>query len=355
MAQNIRTQEEKKVNNERTMDDSLDTVESQELSNSEATMPTSATAECGEIPSALALAMSITRSHQGTRRVQLYDREPDVVTRPSSPSETASWGDPAASLSPVAELQELWHRVFDLQEAVQKLQIENNDLKHEKANLQHQYVDQIRAWRDRVKQSEREHRTKILQMQERNISIAHAGTPSGAIPSPLAPLEETSAWFRKQERAWDEWARAHARQDPDWLTTGLGPLQRKELCSGVKGFVQLTNVGNLPPAILSGGAPAVGMLLRAALAHFVCFEIFASPFWLFEALPLGNSEAAASSHVATPTPTPTASVPGPMPSASAALLPREGVENLYRMLSDGKHLYSNSLITASLAPANTGG
>ncbi|KAL1844172.1 hypothetical protein VTJ49DRAFT_3828 [Mycothermus thermophilus] len=95
---------------------------------------------------------------------------------------------------------------------------------------------------------------------------------------------------RSLNAAWNNWATMFGHQDPNRLSSGLHPLQLKELCDAVKGFVRTTENGGLPAELVSGGSAAISTLLNGMLAHYICAEIIKSPMWVFVATSIGTLE-----------------------------------------------------------------
>jgi len=83
---------------------------------------------------------------------------------------------------------------------------------------------------------------------------------------------------------------------------GLSPAEQQQLCRGLGGFLQLTEDGRLPAAILDGdcsglGNGAVGCaLLQGMLTHFLCAEIIVSPGWVFSAAAAAAAALAPTQH-----------------------------------------------------------
>lgn len=152
-------------------------------------------------------------------------------------------------------------------------------------------------WREELKKKD----AKVRELEARLKKIEGACAPRH---EPLLSEEEISTWFDNKEVAWRHWANEFAHHDSTRLTTGLHPAQLSALCEGVCGFVQLTDDGKLPHDLLTGGIEAARTLLHGMVANFICSEAFTTPFWVFDATPLGVLESPATTHAITSLPPP---------------------------------------------------
>lgn len=152
------------------------------------------------------------------------------------------------------------------------------DRQHHNARRQH-YRDELRK---------KEVQVRALEAKIRLLE----GTLAPKL-DPLLADDEIASWFENHDTAWHAWAEEYGHRDPERLTTGLHPMQLSELHEGVCDFIQFTDEGKLPLDLWTGGIDAVRTLLHGMLAHFICNEAFASPFWVFDATSIGVLESPA--------------------------------------------------------------
>ena len=182
------------------------------------------------------------------------------------------------------ENKRLHQWVSALQRVERDLLTERQKLKQQLEIQRQQHERDAKLWREALEQKEKQYQGRIHEMGEQLLDLTTQKL------RPLVSNLEISNWFADQDAAWNAWARAYGHRDPTRLSVGLHPAQLQQICDEVKGFVQLTNVGKLPPAILHGGKEAVHTLLQAMLTNFFCKEILASPLWVFTATSLGMLE-----------------------------------------------------------------
>ncbi|KAK4456557.1 hypothetical protein QBC42DRAFT_190732 [Cladorrhinum samala] len=182
------------------------------------------------------------------------------------------------------ENKRLHQWVSALQRVERDLLTERQKLKQQLEIQRQQHERDAKLWREALEQKEKQYQGRIHEMGEQLLDLTTQKL------RPLVSNLEISNWFADQDAAWNAWARAYGHRDPTRLSVGLHPAQLQQICDEVKGFVQLTNVGKLPPAILHGGKEAVHTLLQAMLTNFFCKEILASPLWVFTATSLGTLE-----------------------------------------------------------------
>ncbi|KAK4170961.1 hypothetical protein QBC36DRAFT_250441 [Triangularia setosa] len=202
-----------------------------------------------------------------------------------------------------AENKSLYQRVAALQLTERELLAESQRLVRQIAALNHQLtmaMEELEAskqqneaynqhWRKVFTEKEDQYQKRIHEIGAQLIELSSTH-PNPRKSKPLASNDEITIWFTDQDAAWRAWARAYGHHDPNRLLDGLHPAQLQEICTEVKGFVQLTNVEKLPVAILNGGREAVHTLLQAMLANFFCTEILGNPYWVFTAASLGTLE-----------------------------------------------------------------
>ncbi|KXX73964.1 hypothetical protein MMYC01_209694 [Madurella mycetomatis] len=181
----------------------------------------------------------------------------------------------------------LYQRVAALQLTERELLAENQNLTRKYAALKHHHDRRARQWTEGLRRKEVAYEARIQEMGEQLLDLA--GTYPKKVPTVLSN-EDVSAWFEDQDAAWNSWACTFGHRDPDRLTNALHPTQLQELCDDVKWFVRMTDTGMLPVELLTGGEKAVHTLLNGMLANFICAEIIASPFWVYNATSLGTIE-----------------------------------------------------------------
>ncbi|KAK0708932.1 hypothetical protein B0T21DRAFT_341278 [Apiosordaria backusii] len=200
-----------------------------------------------------------------------------------------------------AENKSLYQRVAALQLTERELLAENQKLIRQVAALNHQLAvaweelevtkQQQEAhnhhWRKALTEKEDQYQKRIHELGAQLIELSSTH-PNPKKSKPLLSNEEIATWWTDQDAAWRAWARAYGHHDPNRLVDGLHPAQLKDICEEVRGFVQLTNVENLPVAILHGGNEGVHTLLQAMLANFFCSEILGNTYWVFTAASLGT-------------------------------------------------------------------
>lgn len=185
------------------------------------------------------------------------------------------------------ENRSLYQRIAALQLTERELLAENQELSRKYNSLKQHHDRRARQWSEELRRKEAEYEARIQEMGEQLLDLASSHPQK--LPTILSN-EEILAWFDDQDAAWNNWSRVFGHQNPNRLSEGLHPIQLRELCDEVKGFVRMTDTGSLPNELVSGGREAIHTLLNAMLAHFICTEILASPFWIFAATSLGTLE-----------------------------------------------------------------
>lgn len=187
----------------------------------------------------------------------------------------------------VQENKSLYQRIAALQRTERELLAENQEVTRKFRELKHHHDRRARQWSEGLRRKESEDEARIQEMSEQLLDLT--STHPNKLPTILSN-EKISTWFDDQDASWNSWSRTFGHLDPKRLSNGLHPLQLKELCDEVKGYVRITEEGNLPPQLLEGGKEALHTLLNAMLANFICAEILASPLWVFQATSLGTLE-----------------------------------------------------------------
>lgn len=188
----------------------------------------------------------------------------------------------------------LYQRVAALQRTERELLADNQDLMRQYATLKQHHDVRRRQWREDFRLREKTFEARIRQLkdqiQRQDEQLAQLTASYARRPPPLVSDEEVSVWFDRRDSDWHSWAQEFSNPSIERLTTELHPTQLQELCEGVKGFVRLTEDGNLPAELLSHGSETIPSLLHGMLANFICAETLASPFWVFNALAAGTLE-----------------------------------------------------------------
>lgn len=180
----------------------------------------------------------------------------------------------------------LYQRVAALQRVERDLLAETQVLSRQLATQKQHHNLRRQHYREELRKTEiqvRELEAKLRGLEQSQLSILE----------PLLSDDEIQRWFEVQETAWHSWAQDFAHRNPARLTTGLHPMQLQELSDTLCGFVQLTDEGKLPPDLWTGGADAARTLLHGMLVNFICAEVFATPFWVFNAISPSVSESPA--------------------------------------------------------------
>ncbi|KAK3296618.1 uncharacterized protein B0H64DRAFT_318754 [Chaetomium fimeti] len=187
------------------------------------------------------------------------------------------------------ENRSLHQRIAALQRTETDLLDENQKLAHRLSLIQKRHDSQQRGWKEELvtKGNEFEARIKNLEHQlsqkEEELSQIEFGR---AAETTLSDTDITS-WFATKEDTWRQWAHDFAHPDPNRVRPGLHPLHLRELCEGVKTFVQLTDNGELPEELLAtpdDGVRPARALLHGMLTDFIVSETLESPFWVFDVI-----------------------------------------------------------------------
>lgn len=95
--------------------------------------------------------------------------------------------------------------------------------------------------------------------------------------------DEVSMWFNTRARSWYEWAKEAAHRDFD-----LVHEKYEEIRANLQKFV-IEQDGDVPGALWKTKPKRLPyLLLHGMVANFICNETFKNPFWIVEALPLGD-------------------------------------------------------------------
>jgi len=227
---------------------------------------------------------------------QRVDRLFQSMTQPATP-------DPNKEI--LAENQSLHQRVAALQRTERDLLTENQDAMRQNSSLKKQLDalqkeskrkeeesrrkdDDFRAKERALEDQVRHLKQKIVQQEEDMLQVVTVRPKKTAVQT--LSDEQIASWFALQDSAWYTWVKDFSSCDPNRLSSGLHPLQLAELSDGVKDFVRVTEDGRLPDELLASGSEIVQALLHGILVNFICAEILASPFWVFDAVSAGTLE-----------------------------------------------------------------
>ncbi|KAM7202616.1 hypothetical protein V8F20_004405 [Naviculisporaceae sp. PSN 640] len=185
------------------------------------------------------------------------------------------------------ENRSLHQRISALQRNESDLLEQNQRLAHQLESMKKQYDARIRQWKDEVREGRKKLQDRIKDLETEVEEKDQRLQDLGLDDEPVLSDEDIMAWFAERTKAWHVWTEEFGHRDPKRVQTGLHPLQLRELCEGVKGFVSLTDGDKLPDELLNGigdgKAKAAHVLLYGMLSHFIIFEALQSPFWVFEA------------------------------------------------------------------------
>ncbi|KAK4185258.1 hypothetical protein QBC35DRAFT_351878, partial [Podospora australis] len=193
----------------------------------------------------------------------------------------------------LAENRSLHQRIAALQRTEQTLLKDIHDLTRNLTSSQQRSELRQQQWEDELRSREKFYEARLKELEssiarkDREIKLLH--DHNNSISNHVAsgvPNEEVSAWFTTRTAAWRSWIEKHVHRDLNRVQSGLHPLQRRELCEGVKHFARLGDDSKLPDALVHGisGIQASHVLLQGMLSNFILSEVFESPFWILDVL-----------------------------------------------------------------------
>ncbi|KAK3986768.1 hypothetical protein QBC44DRAFT_133408 [Cladorrhinum sp. PSN332] len=186
----------------------------------------------------------------------------------------------------LVENRGLHQRISALQRTEQTLLKDIQDLSRRLAGSQQRYDNRRQHWKEELRNRETTYEARVRDLeakiakQDKELKLLQILNR----PKDRVPDEDIASWFSTRTGVWHTWAQKYANQDPTRVQSGLHPLQMRELCEGVKGFVRLTEDDKLPRQLVAGGngVQAAQLLLASMLANFIMTETLESPFWVFD-------------------------------------------------------------------------
>ncbi|KAH6838361.1 hypothetical protein B0I37DRAFT_394290 [Chaetomium sp. MPI-CAGE-AT-0009] len=193
------------------------------------------------------------------------------------------------------ENRSLHQRIAALQRTETDLLDENQKLVHSLSSIQKRHASQQQRWKEELVKRGEEFKARVKslehQLAEKEEELSQLAF-SRAGETTLSDADVTS-WLATKENSWRQWAHDFAHPDPNRVRLGLHPLHLRELCEGVRSFVQLTDNGELPAELLAtpdDGVRPARVLLHGMLAHFIASETLESPFWVFDVISADSLE-----------------------------------------------------------------
>ena len=188
------------------------------------------------------------------------------------------------------ENRSLHQRVAALQRTERDLLNDNQELARRLASVQKRHDSRRHQWKEELLNREKVFEARIKDLESR-LARQEEEFVRIALERPKeAGLSDStiSSWLSAKANIWREWAGDFAHRDPNRVQSGLHPLQRIELCEGVKHFVRLPDTGQLPGELLTPLANdetrTARVLLHGMLANFIISQTLASPFWVFDVI-----------------------------------------------------------------------
>ncbi len=188
------------------------------------------------------------------------------------------------------ENRSLHQRVAALQRTERDLLNDNQELARRLASVQKRHDTRRHQWKEELLNRERVFEARIKDLESR-LARQEEEFVRIALDRPKETAlgdSAISSWLAAKANIWREWAGDFAHRDPSRVQSGLHPLQRTELCEGVKHFVRLSETGQLPGELLTSPANdeawTARVLLHGMLANFIISQTLASPFWVFDVI-----------------------------------------------------------------------
>ncbi|KAL2130953.1 hypothetical protein VTI74DRAFT_5736 [Chaetomium olivicolor] len=246
----------------------------------------------------------VTRSPSETRARSIQRRDLSPTTKPLDEKEKVqrflrSMTPPSPIQELIKENRSLQQRIAALQRTEQGLLNDNQDLARRLASAQKRHDTRRQKWKEELL-----NREKVFEARIRDLESRLALQEEDIFRLALDQSRETSlddktitSWFANKADIWRRWTHYAAHRDPNRVQSGLHPLQVRELCDGVKHFVQLTDNGELPDTLMApAGFQTAQVLLDGLLANFMFSSTMESPFWVFDVLRVNSLEMESPGH-----------------------------------------------------------
>ncbi|KAK4139019.1 hypothetical protein BT67DRAFT_30969 [Trichocladium antarcticum] len=199
---------------------------------------------------------------------------------------------PPASLSEsiLKENRNLHQRITALQRIEQDLLYDNQELARRLTSNHKRHETRRRQWKEELLNREKVYEARIKDLESRLARQEEQLMRISLDRSREMVLSDNNivSWLLAKGNTWRAWAEDFAHCGQNLVQSGLHPSQLRELCEGVKHFVQLTENGELPDILLnpasSDGVQTAQALLHGMLANFMTSEILGSPFWVFDVI-----------------------------------------------------------------------
>ncbi len=188
------------------------------------------------------------------------------------------------------ENRSLHQRVAALQRTERDLLNDNQELARRLASVQKRHDSRRHQWKEELLNREKVFEARIKDLESRLARQEEEFVRIALERSRETGLSDStiSSWLAAKANIWREWAGDFAHRDPNRVQSGLHPLQRIELCEGVKHFVRLSDTEQLPGELLTPPANdetrTARILLHGMLANFIISQTLASPFWVFDVI-----------------------------------------------------------------------
>lgn len=200
-----------------------------------------------------------------------------------------SMAPPNAGEEVMKENRSLHQRIAALQRTERDLLNDNQDLARRLSSTQKRHDARRQKWKEELLNREKLYEarikdleTRLARQEEELVRVAIDRSQESAWSD-----STISAWLATKAATWREWVDDFAHRDANRVQSGLHPLQLRELCDGVKHFVQLTDEEELPADLLTPateGLRTAHILLHGMLANFIMSETLRSPFWVFDVI-----------------------------------------------------------------------